>query len=51
MSERSAGERFVVNLMTIHASKGMEFDTVFVVGNEDGTFPTSQVGFYRLPFG
>jgi DNA helicase-2/ATP-dependent DNA helicase PcrA len=30
------------NLMTIHASKGMEFDTVFIVGNEDGTFPTSQ---------
>jgi DNA helicase II / ATP-dependent DNA helicase PcrA len=30
------------NLMTIHASKGMEFDVVFVVGNEDGTFPTSQ---------
>lgn len=30
------------NLMTIHASKGMEFDVVFVVGNEDGTFPTTQ---------
>eukprot|EP00540_Astrosyne_radiata_P023324 CAMPEP_0116836778 /NCGR_PEP_ID=MMETSP0418-20121206/8290_1 /TAXON_ID=1158023 /ORGANISM="Astrosyne radiata, Strain 13vi08-1A" /LENGTH=388 /DNA_ID=CAMNT_0004466595 /DNA_START=290 /DNA_END=1456 /DNA_ORIENTATION=+ len=30
------------NLMTIHASKGMEFDAVFVVGNEDGTFPTQQ---------
>ena len=35
-------ERFVVSLMTIHASKGTEFDTVFVVGNEEGTFPTSQ---------
>uniref|UniRef100_A0A7S2YGB8 DNA 3'-5' helicase n=1 Tax=Entomoneis paludosa TaxID=265537 RepID=A0A7S2YGB8_9STRA len=34
--------RFVVCLMTIHTSKGMEFDTVFIVGNEDGTFPTSQ---------
>jgi DNA helicase-2/ATP-dependent DNA helicase PcrA len=43
MSEKSADERFVVNLMTVHASKGMEFDTVFVVGNEDGTFPTYQV--------
>jgi ATP-dependent exoDNAse (exonuclease V) beta subunit len=31
--------RLVVNLMTIHASKGMEYDTVFVVGNEDGTLP------------
>jgi ATP-dependent exoDNAse (exonuclease V) beta subunit len=34
--------KFKVCLMTIHASKGMEFDTVFVVGNEDGTFPSSQ---------
>lgn len=47
MAERSAEERFVVNLMTIHASKGMEFDTVFVVGNEDGTLPTSQVSLTR----
>ena len=42
LAERSTDEGFVVNLMTIHASKGKEFDTVFVVGNEDGTFPTSQ---------
>ncbi|KAI2488939.1 UvrD-like helicase C-terminal domain [Fragilaria crotonensis] len=35
-------EGFKVNLMTIHAAKGMEFDVVFVVGNEDGTFPTTQ---------
>jgi len=35
-------KKFKVCLMTIHASKGMEFDTVFVVGNEDGVFPTSQ---------
>jgi DNA helicase-2/ATP-dependent DNA helicase PcrA len=41
-AERSGEERFVASLMTIHASKGMEFDSVFVVGNEDGTFPTSQ---------
>lgn len=32
-------KRFVVNLMTIHASKGKEFDAVFIVGNEDGTLP------------
>jgi DNA helicase-2/ATP-dependent DNA helicase PcrA len=38
----SEDKRFKVCLMTIHASKGMEFDTVYVVGNEDGTFPTSQ---------
>jgi len=35
-------KRFVVSLMTIHASKGMEFDGVFVVGNEDKNFPSSQ---------
>ncbi|GKY97318.1 hypothetical protein MPSEU_000690200 [Mayamaea pseudoterrestris] len=40
--EEATEDRFVVKLMTIHASKGMEFDIVFVVGNEDGTFPTSQ---------
>ena len=33
-------KRLVVNLMTIHASKGMEFDAVFLIGNEDGTLPT-----------
>jgi ATP-dependent exoDNAse (exonuclease V) beta subunit len=42
-SETDSGDsRLVVNLMTIHASKGTEFEAVFVVGNEDGTFPTSR---------
>ena len=35
-------KRVVANLMTIHASKGMEFDAVFLVGNEEGTFPTQR---------
>ncbi len=28
-----------VNIMTIHASKGLEFDTVFIPGMEEGIFP------------
>ncbi|HYP45960.1 MAG TPA: UvrD-helicase domain-containing protein [Propionibacteriaceae bacterium] len=29
----------VVTLMTLHTAKGLEFDTVFVTGLEDGVFP------------
>jgi len=28
-----------VSLMTVHAAKGLEFDTVFIVGVNDGIFP------------
>jgi hypothetical protein len=31
---------FVIKLMTIHASKGTEYDAVFLVGNEEGTLPS-----------
>jgi DNA helicase-2/ATP-dependent DNA helicase PcrA len=34
--DESSEKRLVANLMTIHSSKGMEFDTVFIVGNEEG---------------
>jgi ATP-dependent DNA helicase UvrD/PcrA len=32
-------ERELVTLMTLHNAKGLEYDTVFVVGCEDGAFP------------
>ncbi len=31
-----------VNMMTVHAAKGLEFDTVFVMGLEDGVFPNQR---------
>lgn len=34
-----------VNLMTVHASKGLEFDNVFVVGLEETLFPSIRGGY------
>jgi DNA helicase II / ATP-dependent DNA helicase PcrA len=32
-------EKELVTLMTLHNAKGLEYDTVFVIGCEDGAFP------------
>ena len=37
-----ASESGTVTLMTLHAAKGTEFDTVFMLGMEEGLFPLSR---------
>ena len=41
-------EQKAVRLMTVHASKGLEFDTVFISGLEDGLFPHERMNEERV---
>nr|WP_315472076.1 UvrD-helicase domain-containing protein [uncultured Sphingomonas sp.] len=42
MDKEGAVQAPEVTIMTIHAAKGLEFDTVFLVGWEEGLFPSQR---------
>jgi len=42
MDNDAAQDEAKVTIMTIHAAKGLEFDTVFLAGWEDGLFPSQR---------
>lgn len=44
LSIREQMKKEGVKLMTVHAAKGLEFNTVFIVGLEDGLFPHERDG-------
>lgn len=43
-TEKKKKKENAVQLMTIHRSKGLEFDNVFLIGVEDGEFPSQRDG-------
>ncbi|MDT8757924.1 UvrD-helicase domain-containing protein [Sphingomonas psychrotolerans] len=42
MDNEAAADEPKVTIMTIHAAKGLEFDTVFLAGWEEGIFPSQR---------
>jgi DNA helicase II / ATP-dependent DNA helicase PcrA len=42
MDNEKGAEADAVNIMTLHAAKGLEFDTVFLPGWEEGVFPNQR---------
>jgi DNA helicase II / ATP-dependent DNA helicase PcrA len=42
MDNEKAAEADAVNIMTLHAAKGLEFNTVFLPGWEEGVFPNQR---------
>ncbi len=40
MDSKEDGERNWVTLLTVHSSKGLEFDHIFITGMEDNLFPS-----------
>ena len=42
MDNEASAEEPKVTIMTIHAAKGLEFDTVFLAGWEEGLFPSQR---------
>jgi len=42
MDNDATNEEAKVTIMTIHAAKGLEFDTVFLAGWEEGVFPSQR---------
>ncbi|MFA5989340.1 MAG: UvrD-helicase domain-containing protein [Sphingomonas sp.] len=42
MDNEASAEEAKVTIMTIHAAKGLEYDTVFLVGWEEGIFPSQR---------
>jgi DNA helicase-2/ATP-dependent DNA helicase PcrA len=35
-------QKDMINIMTVHGAKGLEFDTIFIPGLEEGVFPSSR---------